>query len=358
MLQSLIARVNREMEDYRLYNVIPPILGFIDDLTNWYIRRSRRRFWSQRGVDDDEDKLAAFATLYQVLVTFAKVAAPVLPFISEELYQRLVRDLDPDAQESVHHTDYPLADQATIDSALEEQMATVRSIVNLGHGLRKRHEVKVRQPLATLTVVSRDPQVVAAVTSHRDLIAEELNVGTVTIEAVEDHLVHLSAQANFKLLGPRLGAATKAVAAEISELPHEAVSSILDGNTVQVSGYEIGGDDIIVRREPRAGLVVAADGPLSVALDVTVTPELAMEGTAREIISSIQSARRDLGLRVSDRVAVTWHSADDAIAAAMSSHGDLIAGELLATRLVRSDEPQRRSLDINGATVSVTVEPV
>jgi isoleucyl-tRNA synthetase len=235
-------------------------------------------------------------------------------------------------------------------------MATVRSIVNLGHGLRKRHEVKVRQPLTTLTVVSRDPDVVAAVTSHRDLIAEELNVGAVVIDAVEDHLVHLSAQANFKLLGPRLGAATKAVAAAIAELPHEAISAILDGNTVELGGNEIGVDDIIVHRDPRAGLVVAADGPISVALDVTVTPELAVEGTAREIISAVQGIRRDQGLEVSDRITLAWQSDDDTIAAAMSSHGDLIAGELLATRVSRADEPQQRNIDINEATISVTVE--
>jgi isoleucyl-tRNA synthetase len=356
VLQSLISRVNAEMEDYRLYNVIPPILGFIDDLTNWYIRRSRRRFWSQRGVDDDGDKLAAFATLYEVLVTFAGVAAPVLPFISEELYQRLVRDLDATAPESVHHTDYPLADDTIIDADLEQQMATVRSIVNLGHGLRKRHEVKVRQPLASLTVVSRVPSVVTAVESHRALIAEELNVASIGIEAVEDHIVHLSAQANFKLLGPRLGAATKAIAAAIATLPHETVSSILDGATVTVEGTEISEEDIIVRREPRAGMVVAADGPLSVALDVTVTPELAVEGTAREIISAIQSVRREIGLEVSDRVALSWESADESIAAAMATHGDLISGELLATTVTRSDEGQTNALDINEASMSVTLQ--
>jgi isoleucyl-tRNA synthetase len=354
VLQSLISRVNTEMEDYRLYNVIPPILGFIDDLTNWYIRRSRRRFWSQRGVDDN-DKLAAFATLYEVLVTFARVAAPVLPFISEELYQRLVRDLDATAPGSVHHTDYPIADEAVIDAGLEQQMATVRSIVNLGHGLRKRHEVKVRQPLASLAVVSRVPFVVAAVESHRALIAEELNVTSIGIEAVEDHIVHLSAQANFKLLGPRLGAATKVVAAAIATLPHEAISSILDGATVTVEGTEITAGDIIVRREPRAGMAVAAEGPLSVALDVTVTPELAVEGTAREIISAVQSIRREIGLEVSDRVVLSWESAADSIAAAMATHHDLISGELLATSVTRSDESQANALAINEASMSVTL---
>ena len=358
VLQSLIERVNREMEDYRLYNVIPPILGFIDDLTNWYIRRSRRRFWSQRGSGDDADKLAAFATLYEVLVTFAKVAAPVLPFIAEELFQRLVRDLDPSAPESVHHTDYPVADAAVIDTSLESAMATVRTIVNLGHGLRKRHEVKVRQPLETLTVVTRDPAVVTAVRSHTALIAEELNVHVVEVDPAEDHIVQLSAQANFKVLGPRLGADTKTTAEAIRELPHETVSSIVDGATVTVAGTEITATDIVVHREPRPGLVVAAEGALSVALDVTVTSELAAEGTAREIISAVQGLRRGLGLEVSDRITMSWNSDDDAILRAMEVYHDLIAGELLAVELSPGNGAETDQLTINSALLEVTVTKV
>jgi len=356
VLQSLIRQVNVEMEDYRLYNVIPPILGFIDDLTNWYIRRSRRRFWSQRGTGDDADKLAAFATLYEVLVTFAGVAAPVLPFISEELYQRLVHDLDETTPESVHHTDYPLTDAERIDMDLEAAMATVRTIVNLGHGLRKRHEVRVRQPLADLTVVTRDPSVAAAVASHQSLIAEELNVASVTVDTIEDHIVSLSAQANFKVLGPRLGPATKTVAAEIAALPHDTISSLLDGAHLEIGGVEISPDDIVVRREPRPGLVVAAEGPLSVALDVTVTPELAREGTAREIVSAIQGVRRELGFEVSDRVSLTWSSEDAAIVDALEAYRDLIAGEILATTVARTEQAQANTLEINGAEISVTLQ--
>lgn len=356
VLQSLIGRVNTEMEDYRLYNVIPPILGFIEDLTNWYIRRSRRRFWSQRGSGDDRDKLAAFATLYEVLVTFAKVAAPVLPFIAEELYQRLVRDLDETSPESVHHTDYPVADRDIIDAGLERAMATVRTVVTLGHGLRKRNEVKVRQPLSTLTVITRDADVAAAIASHATLIAEEMNVASVQVDSAEDHLVHLSAQANFKALGPRLGTATKAVAAEIALLPHEVVSSLLDGGSHMVADTEITAGDIVVRREPREGLVVAAEGELSVALDVSITPELAVEGIAREVVSAIQGLRRGLGLDVSDRVALTWHSENDDLVAAVTDHESLIAGEVLATSVIRAQEPQSTTVAINECELTVSLE--
>lgn len=355
VLQSLIRRVNSEMEEYRLYNVIPPVIGFIDDLTNWYIRRSRRRFWSQRGTGDDTDKLAAFATLYEVLVTFAGVAAPVLPFIAEELYQRLVRDLDATAPESVHHTDYPVADRKVIDSDLETAMATVRTVVALGHGLRKRHEIKVRQPLAELTVISRDPAVAASITSHQSLIAEELNVGAVAISTEEDQLVSFSAQANFKLLGPRLGSRTKAVAAAISQLPHDTISRMLDGATVEIEDTAIERNDIVVKREPRAGLVVAAEGRLSVALDLTITDELAAEGTAREIVSAVQGLRRNQDLEVSDRILLTWQSADEAIADALTSYQELIAGEVLASGVVRSDDPQESVVEINGRQLSVSI---
>ncbi|MCP4304615.1 MAG: isoleucine--tRNA ligase [bacterium] len=358
VLQSLISRVNSEMEDYRLYNVIPPILGFIDDLTNWYIRRSRRRFWSQRGTGDDSDKITAFATLYEVLVTFAKVAAPVLPFIAEELYQRLVRNLDEASPQSVHHTDYPVADATTIDKDLERDMETVRTIVTLGHGLRKRNEVKVRQPLSTLTVITRDATIAAAISSHEALIAEEMNVAEVRIDSVEDHLVHLTAQANFKTLGPRLGPATKAVAAEIAQLPHEAVSGLLDGGSHTVADTKITATDIVVRRKPREGLVVAAEGSLSVALDVSVTPELAVEGVAREVVSSIQGLRRSLGLDVSDRVTLIWHAETDDLIAAFTAHADLIAGEVLAASIEHADEAQRAELTINDHELTVSLQKI
>ena len=290
-----------------------------------------------------------------MLVTFAKVAAPVLPFIAEELYQRLVRDLDETAPQSVHHNDYPVADRTIIETDLEVAMATVRTVVTLGHGLRKKHEIKVRQPLAELTVITRDAAVAAAIESHESLIAEELNVAKVTIDAEEDHLVHLSAQANFKVLGPRLGAGTKEVAAAIATLPHDAISAVLDGQTIDVAGTSIGSEDIVVRREPRDGLVVAAESQLSVALDTTVTPELAREGTAREIVSSVQGLRRKIGLEVSDRIALSWQSTATDLVAAFNSHSDLIAGEILATEVERSTERQDVSLEINSQQLSVSI---
>ena len=324
VLQSLVQKVNEEMEAYRLYNVVPPILDFIDDLTNWYIRRSRRRFWAKRA-GDDRDKLAAFATLYEVLVTFSTVAAPVLPFITEEIYQQLVPTVDPAAPQSIHHTDFPSGDPSAIDANLEAAMDVVRRTVNLGRGLRKQEELRVRQPLSALTVVSRDADVRRAVLDHSDLIREELNVKRVEVETDESQLVTLSAKANFKSLGPRLGKDTKIVAAAIAQFDHDTVTELLDGGGGTVEGVELGVDDIVVERAPRPGFVVAADGDVTVAIDTAITDELASEGLAREFINRVQAARRDSGLEVTDRVHVRYHTPSETLASAIAAHADLIS---------------------------------
>jgi isoleucyl-tRNA synthetase len=357
VLQSLIRDVNREMEEYRLYAVVPPILGFIDDLTNWYIRRSRRRFWAQRSDADDRDKVAAFATLYEVLVTFSKVAAPVLPFIAEEIYQRLVVAIDPDAPESVHHTDYPEADPAVIDGELEASMGVVRTVVNLGRGLRKREQVRVRQPLSRLTVVTRDAAATAAVASHTALIAEELNVKEVLVEHDESHLVHLSAKANFKVLGPRFGKRVKEIAAAIEALDHDTVDHLIDGDTVVIDGEPIALDDITVSRDPRPGVVVAGDPTFSVALDTDLNDALVSEGRAREIVNRVQGLRREAGLEVTDRIALRWHTDEPALRAVFDAHGDLIAGEVLAVSIEPSPSPVGAEVAIDDTRIHLEVLP-
>jgi isoleucyl-tRNA synthetase len=231
----------------------------------------------------------------------------------------------------------------------------VRSVVNLGHGLRKRHQLKVRQPLSRLTVVTRHPEVATAVESHRDLIGEELNVREVTVERHESHLVHLSAKANFKVLGPRLGAGMSAVAAAIERLGHDDVEALLEGETVQVDGHPVTIDHVVVHRDPRDGVVVAAEATMSVALDTEVTDEMRREGTAREVISRIQALRRDADLAVTDRVTVLWHTADPHTAQAIADHADLIAGEVLATSLEAADSPRGTEVEVEGNSVWLEV---
>jgi isoleucyl-tRNA synthetase len=356
VLQSLIADVNREMESYRLFAVIPPIIGFVDYLTNWYIRRSRRRFWTHRGGQDDADKLAAFATLYEVLTTFATVAAPVIPFVTEEVYQGLVASHDASAPVSIHHVDYPIADPSVIDQTLESSMAAVRSVVTMGRALRKRNELRVRQPLEVVTVISRDPGLREAIESHRALISEELNVRQVDVQSDESGLVELSAKADFKRLGPRLGPRTKEIASAVAELDHETIASLIDGGTTDVGGEEISLDDIVVGRTPHEGTVVASSGGVTVALETEVTNELLIEGVARELVNRLQGLRRGLGLEVTDRITVAWSTESETVKAAFAAHGAMIATEVLATTVEEGPvvgDPN----DIDGRAVYLEVTP-
>ncbi len=198
VLQSLIRDVNVEMEAYRLYTVVPRLVAFIDDLTNWYVRRSRARFWKS---EDDRDKANAFATLYEVLTTFSKVLAPFMPFLTETVYQRLVLPVDPKAPASVHWCDYPQVEAAMIDAALERRMATVRALATLGRRVREDHKIKVRQPLRGLTVVHRDAGIRADVLAASALISDELNVKAVAVEADESAFATVAVKPNFKTLG-------------------------------------------------------------------------------------------------------------------------------------------------------------
>jgi isoleucyl-tRNA synthetase len=360
MLQSLIAEVNRQMEGYYLYNVVPPVLGFIDHLTNWYLRRSRRRFWRARGESSssDADKLAAFATLYQVLTTFGDVLAPVLPFITENIYQDLVARHDPEAPRSVHHRDFPVAEPDLIDTDLELAMAAVREAVKVGRLLRKREGHRVRQPLRSITILSHDPQVIAAVATHADVIADELNVKEVRATSDEGSLVDLSAKANFKQLGPRLGSAMPEVAGAIARLRPDDIQALLDGETRSAGDIEIDLGDIVIERIPRVGTIVEAGQDLACALDTTIDESLLEEGLAREMISRVQRMRRDEGLNVADRIKVRWNSEDAGIRAAWEAQASSIANEVLATEIVESEPGSGKEAAIDGRPLYLEIEVV
>lgn len=361
MLQSLIATVNQRMEGYYLYAVVPPMLEFIDHLTNWYIRRSRRRFWRTRTADDT-DKLSAFATLYDVLVTFTKVIAPVLPFVTEEIYQNLVvshRSVDEAGPASVHLADYPVARRELIDEHLEQDMAAVRQVVALGRSLRVAHGVRVRQPLERLTVFSREDALLNAVSTHADIIRDELNIKEIRTGSDESSAVELTIKANFKTLGPRLGSAVGSVAKAIRSLPPHTIEQILAGESVKVEGHEIRPEDVVIHREPRSGMAVATAGSVAVVLDLSLTDELLAEGRAREVVNRLQQLRRDLGLDVSEHVEITWASADTAVAEAILAHRDMIASEVLADRFDQvASLDGGTAIDVNGAVVHIKADIV
>lgn len=330
VLQSLVREVNTQMEGYYLDRVVPPMLGFIDDLTNWYIRRSRRRFWKSA---NDDDKMSAYATLYEVLTTFARVLAPVLPFVTESLYQNLVVEPGAAAQgeDSVHLTSYPMLDEARIDVKVEQEMAAVRSVVALGRALREKHKLKTRQPLAKATVVSHDDAVRAAIEHHRDLIAEELNVKAVDVLKDDAGLASVSFKANFKTLGKKLGPKMKAAATRIEAFTRTEWSVLEDGGSVEVEGAPITKEDVIVARSASGDVVVESAGPITVAFDTHLTEELVLEGHLREITTATNAHRKDAGLAVDERRAFTFFIADKALAAFCTARAKEIASEVTAS---------------------------
>ncbi|HDH02923.1 MAG TPA: isoleucine--tRNA ligase, partial [Actinobacteria bacterium] len=337
VLQSLVAEVNTKMEGYYLYDVVPPTIGFIDDLTNWYVRRSRRRFWRTKTADD-ADKLAAFATLYEVLVTFSKVLAPVLPFITEKLYQGLVVDRGIEAPDSVHHCDFPQAVSELIDADLEDAMQVVRRVVTAGRALRSRQAIGIRQPLSKLTVLTRSSIATRAVETHITLISDELNVKEVVTSSDEGALVVLSAKANFKTLGPRFGAEVRAMDAAISTLDSSTLEALVEGGTIQVAGHVLEAADVVISRVPREGVIVGTDGELSVALDVILNDRLVSEGLARDVVSKVQALRRDAGLDVSDRISLVWWTDDSDLAGAIADFGAVIAAETLSLSIQQNPD--------------------
>ena len=353
-LESLVRDVNEEMEGYRLYNVVPRLLWFIDLLTNWYIRRSRRRFWKS---DDDADKADAYATLYEVLVTFAKVKAPFMPFVSEYVYQHLVRRVDSSAPASVHFCDYPKVDASRIDVPLEERIGIVRSIVGLGRKLREDQRLKVRQPLATLTVVSRDPRVTAAARATTALIADELNVKSVEFSSDEAAFCTLNIKPNFQSLRDRAAAKLKPIGEALRGWGFAEIAALEQGGTLEVADVAISLADILLTRIPAAGSVVASAGAVTVVLDPKLTPELAQEGLAREFTSVLQQARKNAGLEVSDRIRVGFHSPDAEVVTAIERHKSTIADEVLAREFQRlgPNDANVESAELNGRPVRYSI---
>ncbi|MCA9682719.1 MAG: isoleucine--tRNA ligase [Myxococcales bacterium] len=335
--QSFVAELRREFEAYNLDNLIPAWLRMCDELNNWYIRRGRRRYW--RGAsEDDKDKRDAYATLYRVLVTIAHCMAPVLPFFCEHLYQRLVVDLGlapADNGDSVHLQPFPQVDEALIDLELEHKVERTRQVVGLAMALRERERIGVRRPLASLTVASRDAEVRMAVDRFRDDILGELNVKELVVVEDDSSLVSLSAKANFKALGKRLGKKMKQVAQGVEQLDAAALRAVLEGGSVEVEGEQLGADDLLFRREPLPGRVAETDRGVTVVLDTNVDEVLEQEGLTRELINRVQNLRKESGLEVSDRITLAVGCAGK-LAAALEREDlrEMICGEVLAETLL------------------------
>jgi isoleucyl-tRNA synthetase len=330
VLQSLVRDVNHEMEAYRLYAVVPRLVSFIDDLTNWYVRRSRARFWKS---EDDQDKANAFATLYAVLTTFSKVLAPFMPFLTEVVYQRLVRPVDPGAPTSVHWCDYPQSEAEHLDEGLERRMSTVRAVSALGRRVREDHKIKVRQPLRELSVVHRDKIVRDDVVAAAVLIASELNVKNVSVKEDESAFATVTVKPNFKTLGKRCGSKLKEIGPELAGWGFEEVSRLEAGESIVVAGEELRLEDVLFQRAARGDAATATDGEYTVVLDTLLDDVLRREGIARDAINLFNNVRKDRGFDVSDRVRIAWACDDAEVTRALEEHAELVAREVLAAAI-------------------------
>ena len=338
-LDQVLSQVTDRLENFDAYGATLTVEPFLEDLTNWYVRRSRRRFWKG---ELDADKAAAYGTLYEVLTTLSGMLAPFVPFVCEAMYQNLVRGADPGARASVHHTAWPQAGKRAMDSTLLTGMDLVRRIVTLGHAGRAGSNLKVRQPLAA-ALVHLDPPSDILTDELIELVRDELNVKRVAFVASADSLLTFCVLPDNKVLGPRFGRQFPKVRAALSALdPVATVQRVRDGLTVEVDvdgeTVRLAPDEIIIREEPGEGLAVSSERGVTVAMETALTPDLASEGLARDVIRRIQSLRKDASFELDDRIVTTYATGVD-LSQAVEQWRGLIAEETLSIEL-HAGEPE------------------
>ncbi len=351
------AREARErLEGYDATGAGRRIERFLEDLSNWYVRRARRRFWDPGG-RGGEDTLAAFHTLHTCLVTLARLLAPFTPFVAEEIWRNLAAGRG-GAPDSVHLADYPSGDELPVDEALDGSMALARQIVELGRRVRTEARVRVRQPLLEAVVHVADP---AGLEPLLPLVEEELNVKRVVLAGSAEALGRFRAKPNYRVLGPRLGPAVKDLAAALASDDGSLAGALARGERVTVdtaSGpIELAPEDVDLSRETLEGWGVASEGGVTVALELEVTPELRLEGLARELIRLVQEARREAGLEVSDRIVLGLEAAGE-LALARDAHRGTIAAETLALEVRETaveDAAFRTEAEVEGGAVALTL---
>ncbi len=338
-LNDTIRVVGNGLEDFDATRGGRRLDRFVDDLSNWYVRRTRRRFWRS---SEDADTRAAFLTLWECLETVAKLTAPYTPFVSDEIYTNLTSG-HPEGRDSVHLANWPETDPLREDDGLRRRMTLVRRLVALGRAARTEGKVRVRQPLARALIVLPAAEV-SDLEGLQGLIAEELNVKTIEVARGLEELVTYSVKPNFKTLGPRYGARVKDVAKALGAADAHALVAELESHgeiEVPVDGAQekLGRDDLDVRVEGRSGFSLAQEAHYGVALDLDLTPDLIAEGTAREVVRAVQDLRKSSGLAVEDRIELWLASEDREVRAALEAHRDVIASEVLASTAYVGDSP-------------------
>jgi isoleucyl-tRNA synthetase len=357
-LNEVTAHCTESLEQSDMHSTTLVLDAFLDDLSNWYIRRSRRRFWKST---HDLDKHTAYATLYHVLVKLSKLLAPLTPFVTEMMYQNLVRVMQPTAYDSVHHCDWPEVDSTAVQSALLDQMALTRQVTSLGLGARSTVNLKVRQPLAKALVHVRDGQGTLS-DACTTIVADELNVKALEFVADEATLLRYEVLPNSKLLGPRFGAQFPRVRAALGAVDPAAVVHQVQAGlpvflTMDGEAIELTPEEVLIRTHPAAGLAVATEKGVTVAVDTVITPALRTEGLARELVRRIQVMRKDAGFNIEDRI-ITYSLTEGELADAVSTWADYIKAETLSLDLVTAAAPPESYCEtqtIEGMTVTLGV---
>ena len=354
-LEKLTEDVTASIEAYDIHKANSAFIDFIDLLNNWYIRRSRRRFWKS---ENDNDKNQAYQTLYSVLMKYIKLACPVIPFITEEIYQNLKTDSMP---ESIHLCDYPEADASIRDEQLEKKMEVTQHAVSMGRALRANFSLKIRQPLKAIYLVTRDSEEKIILKEMEGIISEELNVKEVIIRDNEEELVEYQAKANFRVLGKILGKSMKKGAAKIEELSMDAIKSLLDGATLSIEvdgkGCDITSDSIVVQRFEKENLKVLNEGSLTIGLDTELSEALRQEGLVRDLVRNIQSLRKETGLDVSDRIKLCISGADE-IKSSVDNHEEYMKNETLTVDWEWKEAEDSKDFECGDYSCKIALEKI
>ena len=355
-LNSMVQSVDDNLANYRIPEAARALQEFVDDMSNWYVRRGRERYWVQ-GLP--EDKIAAYMTLYTALVTTAKAAAPMIPFMTESIYQNLVKSVDKTAPESIHLCDFPTVDSSAIDKSLEENMDKVLEIVVLGRAARNGSSLKNRQPLGTM-YVKLDGKLDGYYT---DIIRDELNIKNVIFTDKVDDFVSYRFKPQLKTVGPKFGKQLNEIRTALSEIDGNKAKKQLDADgslTLELpSGTVVlQTEDLLIETEQRDGFYTVSDRGITVAIDTTLTKELIEEGFVRELISKIQTMRKEAGFNVTDHISVTISGSDKVAEIALNKKDD-IAGDTLTDSLTAAEpDGYVKEWDINGEKVSIGVKKV
>jgi isoleucyl-tRNA synthetase len=358
-LHSLIGRYTEWMDAYDITKAARAVSDFtIDQLSNWYVRRNRRRFWkSEKG----KDKLAAYQTLYECLDAVARMTAPFAPFLAEEIYRNLNLATKRDPALSVHLASMPVQDPSVIDRELEERMERAERIVMLVRAMRMKSNLKVRQPLKRIILPIAGDHERESVKMMESVILDEINVKGIEYVTDESGIVKKKAKPNFKAIGPKFGKAVQAVAARLKELSPAEIGTLETAGslTLDIAGEPraIAKEDVEILREDMQGWLVESDGQLTVALDTTLDDALVAEGVAREFVNRVQNMRKDAGFSVTDRISL-WFEAPDDLAKSLMMMADYIKAETLAVEISDRfvDGNNSSTADLNGVSVRIRIE--